>query len=120
QARKELRKERWAVLDRYAEKVDAQVDRGVFENRQDLVDARRAPLIADRHHGLQRTVVAFRIDDADLVRLVDQAFHETGRQRGFAAARRPGDQHVAAVRRNTYGSAVVGTRAQEQQVAVDL
>ena len=53
---------------------------------EDLVDVGRPQPIPDRHDPVQDAVVAFGIDDADLVVAIDQALDQAGGERRLARA----------------------------------
>ena len=73
------------------------VDLGIFEKGMYLVYRYRVKLVAESEDVRQRSVIAFGIDNAKLVRLRHQALDDSGGDRGFAATRRSGDEDIRAV-----------------------
>src|SRR5439155_8390283 len=70
----------------------------MLEQLHDLGDAWRAQVVA-QHHGVRYLlVVAFRIDQAELVPAFGQPFEKAYRQGGFSASRRSGHEDAATIR----------------------
>ncbi len=91
-------KERRAVLKRQADQVHHDAVIRLVQSRENLLHA-RAALNSAQHHGLgKRLIVAFRIDHIKLITTLGQAFQDSGRNRGFAAARGAGQQQIASRR----------------------
>jgi len=118
QVRDQLREELRPIVQRDAEQIDAQVDRGVLEDREDFAHARCARRVAERHHVALGGVVALRVDDAHLIVLADQALDQAGGQGGLAAARGAGDEDVVPVRRQLHRGSVAAS-AEQDEMALD-
>jgi hypothetical protein len=106
QTRDELGKECWPVLQRQPEQAHRHIGRRIFQAGENLTDTRRTLRITQTDYSLQRTVVPLGIDDADLVRLIDEPLNQSSRQCRFATSRGPSNENVATIRWNTHGRPV--------------
>jgi hypothetical protein len=81
----ELCEKEWSILKSQTQQIDIQVDCGVLQNGKDLIDIRCALLVAEAYQRLKGAVITLRIDNADLVCLVNQPLYQAGRQGRFAS-----------------------------------
>ena len=94
------------VLARCLEQLDHRVGIGI------------AVGIAQCHRAFERLVVAFGVDNTELIALRGQALQHGGCQSRFAGARRAGKQEVDAIGRDSYLCALlIHARAKQEMVA---
>ena len=72
-----------------------------LEHAEDLIDRGSTLTVAQDDGAVESFVVSFRVDDAELIAVLDETFQETRGRRRFAAAGRTGDQNIGAVGRKT-------------------
>ncbi len=100
QARQQRQKEGRPVLQRLADQVDDGVLRGIFEQPDHLVHDGRLLVRAQGHRVFEGFVIAFGIDDAELIALLVQPLEDAGGHGRFPAPRGAGDQQVDAMGRD--------------------
>src|SRR5687767_7952432 len=96
-ARQKSFKEFRSLVERNARQVDYGALIGPCQKIQYLSDARRALIVANDNTAFKCRIVAFRIDEDELISLFGEPLEETSRKRGLATPRCPGDQYVRAV-----------------------
>jgi hypothetical protein len=108
--------ERWPSLELDAEQIDDHVLRRLREHVKHFGDTRLALRIAEYDRSLELGIVAFWIDDAELVLALRETFENARGQRRFAAPRRASEQDTGAVGLQQDLRAI-GAAAQQDSVA---
>ena len=91
--RQEVFEKAAAVRQVHRHGVDDEVETGCSEQSDDLSYRDWNAVVSDRDSVVEILIISFRIDNAELELLLDQAFSKQGGKTRLAAARTSGDQH---------------------------
>src|SRR5215468_11641705 len=86
QPRQQSGEEGRAVVERYSEEVDDDVLRGLVEQFEDLVHVRRAHVVAQGDRALEGRVIAFGVNDAELIAPFSKTLEKSAGQSRFPDA----------------------------------